>query len=108
MIDFGANLALLDRRVSPRFVLEMIFFELFFLGTGTETDRWGEKVKIYTGTPPELRQDRFNTECGTKGIDGGITARKDGGHKFDKHTQCSLDQFYPTPDPTKNTRKLYI
>jgi len=46
MIDFGANLELLDRGVSTRFVLEMIFFELFFLRTGTETERWGEKVKI--------------------------------------------------------------
>lgn len=40
VIVFGGNLCLLGRGISPRFVLEMIFFELFSLGTGTETDRW--------------------------------------------------------------------
>jgi len=86
MIDFGANLELLDRGVSTRFVLEVIFFELFFLRTGTETDRWGEKVKIYTSMAPKFRQDRFKAEGRTKGGDGGITSGKQGGHKFDKHT----------------------
>jgi len=41
MIDCGANLALSQGGVSARFVLEMIFFELFWLWTGTETQRWG-------------------------------------------------------------------
>ena len=79
MIDFGANLELLDRGVSPRFVLEVIFFELFFLGTGTETERWGEKVKIYTSMAPKFRQDRFKAEGRAKGADSRATASKERG-----------------------------
>ena len=40
VIVFGGNLHLSNRRITPRFVLEMIFFELFFLGTGTKAERW--------------------------------------------------------------------
>jgi hypothetical protein len=45
----------------------MLFFGLFWLRAGPETERWGEKVKIRTGVASEVRQERFNETGGTKG-----------------------------------------
>jgi hypothetical protein len=45
----------------------MLFFELFWLRAGSETERWGEKVKIGTGVTSKVRQERFNEKGGTKG-----------------------------------------